>query len=324
MGCRKYDTGRRGFTLIEMLVAIGILTVLATLSVAVIPKIQERTKAARGGDLVQGWLLIGKQRALRDRAPRGVRLIIDADLYVRTLQYIERPDNFTGGAVQFDPPGQPGSNAYKATFIGVDLTGGLDPNIPAIWPIQAGDYLQVQGGPSYLIAQVVPGTATTANYVLVTSLSTNPPGVPLWDNVNLPPAPAPTYATTAYTIIRQPRPIAGEDILQLPDDVVIDMRTVPGVGYSFPDWTAATITVSGLSYDILFTPNGTLTGRIGESNGKIVLWVRDATQDPDQPGDQPLIVVFCRTGRIGGFPYNPDPSLGNAYIYVLDPRATGL
>ena len=42
-------------------------------------------------------------------------------------------------------------------------------------------------------------------------------------------------------------------------------------------------------------------------------------------------VVFCRTGRIGGFPYNPDPNLYPAgyptsypYYYVLDPRATGL
>ena len=147
--------------------------------------------------------------------------------------------------------------------------------------------------------------------------------------MNNPPLPA--FSTTSYQITRVPRPIAGEDILKLPDDVVIDMNLIaaaspnPYYQRSFPDASAAT------PYDIMFTPSGVLTGRIGGGFGKIILWVRDATQDPDQPGDQPLVVVFSKTGRIGGFPSNPDQNLYPTgaptlfpYYYVYDPRNSGL
>src|SRR5215831_9635162 len=97
---------RRAFTLVEMLVAIGILTVIATLSIAIIPKIQERTKASKAGDQIQGWLLISKQMAQRDRLPTGVRLLVEpaspTTFFVRTLQYIQQPDKFTGGVASFD------------------------------------------------------------------------------------------------------------------------------------------------------------------------------------------------------------------------------
>src|SRR5262249_46388837 len=143
----------------------------------------------------------------------------------------------------------------------------------------------------------------------------------IWDAVNLPPGP-----TTNYVIIRQPRPIPGEAPLQLPDDVAIDYQlSVPNIP------SAAQSALTNSYYDILFTPSGPLTGPLGDSNGKIILWVRDITQDPDQPGEQPLIVVFSKTGRIGGFPVNPDQTKFPAgypnlypYYFVLDPRASGL
>jgi prepilin-type N-terminal cleavage/methylation domain-containing protein len=323
MSYRKNPVFRReGFTLVEMLVAISILTVIATLSIAVIPVIQQRAKASQGGDRLQGWLLEAKQMALRDGAPRGVRLLIDPNtMYSTSALYIQQPDNFTGGVLIFDPPGGATSNPNKATIIGVALDGGLPvpPNYPPDlpqYPVQPGDYLQVQGGQAHVITHVYPPNPVTSTpgYVLTQTA--------LWDTVNLPPAPAPTYQTTNYTIIRQPRPIAGEPVLYFPDDVAVDMTTNTAVSSrSIPDWTAAAITPSGLSYDIIFTPSGTLTGSIGNGNGKIILWVRDVTQDIDQPGEMPLICIFCRTGRTGGFQNNYQN--GNPYLYVLDPRATG-
>src|SRR5262249_17912212 len=91
-------------------------------------------------------------------------------------------------------------------------------------------------------------------------------------------------------------------------------------------------------YDIVFTPSGALTGTLGNGNGKLILWLRDLTKDyplPPNPqndtGDQPLLVIFSRTGRIGAVPFTTDPTLfpaGNPalypYYYALDPRSSGL
>jgi prepilin-type N-terminal cleavage/methylation domain-containing protein len=329
------DFRRSGFTLIEMLVAIGILVVLATLAVAVVPKVQERAKASRGGDQLHGWYLEAKQMSVRDRALRGVRLLIDPNTMLATSAlYIQQPDTFTGGAIQFDNPTIAGANPFKASFLGVDITGGLSSGLAAndpLWPIQPGDFLQVQGGVSHRITTVVGPTATTPAYILTSPTAQYPYASQLWDAVNLPPAPAPNYVTFDYIVIRQPRPIIGEPVLYFPNNVAVDFTTnTPTSMHSIPDWTAATITPSGLSFDILFTPSGTLTGSIGESFNKVILWVRDYTQDLDQPGEQPLIVIFSRTGRTGGFPVNTNQGLyppGNPalfpYYYVLDPRATG-
>jgi prepilin-type N-terminal cleavage/methylation domain-containing protein len=314
---------RRGFTLVEMLVALAILTVIATLSIAVIPKIKERTKASAGADNLQQWLLIAKQWALRDRAPRGVRLLVDTDGFVRSLQYIEQPDNFTGGVLNFNP-----NNASQVIISGVDLSGGFGLN-QTLWPVQSwfidagtgqvrkeGDYLQIQNGPAVRITGVTPGTGALAGSWLVTT------STPVWTSTSATPPTLPP--TTNYTIIRTPRPIAGQDPLRLPDDVVIDSwQSRPSV-----------FVVSNViqPFDILFSPSGPLTGRLGNNFGKIILWVRDSTQDPDQPGDQPLVVVFGRTGRIGAVPINPNPLLTldptdpNAYwyYYASDPRNSGL
>ncbi len=94
-----------GFTLIEMLVVIGIILTLATLTVAFLPKITNYQKVQQGAGQVQGWLLTAKQRATRDHYPRGIRLVVPATsdpLYgnvVRDLQYVEQPDDFTGGVL---------------------------------------------------------------------------------------------------------------------------------------------------------------------------------------------------------------------------------
>jgi prepilin-type N-terminal cleavage/methylation domain-containing protein len=310
---------RSAFTLIEMLVVIGIILVLATLSVAIIPSVQQRTKAARGADQVQGWLLIARERALRDRQPRGVRLLVDTPdpngiAYIRSLVFIEQPDPFTGGTATLASTNMASTNIVA--FSGVDVTGGQDPNQPALWPIQPGDYFQIQDGSSYQI-QTVNGPNA-------------PPGTPpnsIQTVYNIAEQPSPT---TNYLITRSPRQTAGEETLLLPQDVVIDPKlSVPNIPSPVPP---------APYYDIVFTPSGALTGTLGNGNGKIILWLRDLTKDyplPPNPqndtGDQPLLVIFSRTGRIGAVPFNTDPTLfppGNPnlypYYYALDPRSSGL
>jgi prepilin-type N-terminal cleavage/methylation domain-containing protein len=293
---------REGFTLIEMLVVIALILVIAGLGLLVLPRWNTRQKASRGADRLQMWIFVARNTALRDQALRGVRLIPDVNnpLYVTSLVYIEqpdpivgRPDNLLGGGLQYV------ANQPTMVQIAVDLTGGQ--SLPNQYLVQVGDVLQIQGGSSFLI--VSPPTAPTAAqpYSIVTVQPTNP----LWTGT--PPIP-PGQSTYNWTITRQPRP-TGADALLLPDDVIIDMTLSRPTSSPDP------------YYDILFSPSGTVQNLLGSSNGKIILWVRDVSQDPDQPGEQSLITVYTRSGVIAAHPV--DLTSGNPYSFTLDPRYSG-
>src|SRR5919109_3199681 len=122
MSTRRRPEPRDGFTLIELLVVIALLLVLAGLVVLFLPRVQESQRAARGGTITQGTLQIARQRAVRDQAPRGVRLMVDLSTgYVAALQYIEQPDDFSGGYLTTSGPTAP----YTAVIItGADLWNG--------------------------------------------------------------------------------------------------------------------------------------------------------------------------------------------------------
>ncbi len=306
---RRNGLGRRpGFTLIELLVVMAIIAFLAALLVLIGPAILKSDQSSRGAQSLQGILFIAKQQALRDRNPYGIRLLRESNnptnpdgtpnlaySQVRSFQYIQQPGNFTGGQVMVTQ----GSTDVKFT---VDLTGGLGAD-STLWPVQPGDYLQVSTDAYHLIKVVgvtSGGTPDPQSLVLAYPYSGASTATP----------------TDQYRIARGPRPVAGEDTIFLPDDVVVDM----GANRSIltPDPATGNL-------DILFMPSGAIQGPAGRS-GKIILWVRDA--DPNNPsvssspGDQTLITIFTRTGQIGAYPVDlngPDP-----YSFTLDPRPAGL
>ena len=72
---------RSGFTLVELLVVMTLMVILAALAVGVAYSgAIGSQKVVSGGDRASGWLLISKQRAQRDGAPRGVRFYINNPL----------------------------------------------------------------------------------------------------------------------------------------------------------------------------------------------------------------------------------------------------
>lgn len=102
---------RRGFTLVELLVVMFLIAVLATLAIAFFPNAASSQTEARAGQLLQSWLTMAKQRAMRDQAPRGVRLWVaplppNPQAYyagatplanvVTDCQFIEQPPDFPG------------------------------------------------------------------------------------------------------------------------------------------------------------------------------------------------------------------------------------
>lgn len=328
------SAGRSGFTLIEMLVVMGVMVVLATLALMFSPRFSEDTKVSKGADQLQGWLLIAKQRAYRDQVPRGIRLIRDANdpNVVREMVYIEQPEDvrldqvvagLTNVPLQVPVPFNAllsDVNAFSTVFLaGVDLqTGDL---------VLPGDFLQMN---TYETQPYNVHRIASVQYPMTLPSPPNPPG-PAGTLLTLAAAdgtPSPITGridqgtTSSYQIVRAPRPLVGESVLQLPRGIIVDLGINPNTG-------ASRSFLPGNSLDIIFSARGQVTGANANA-GKIILWVRDGdpTRDPatsPTPGDQILIVVYTRTGLISAFPANNDPaSLNDPFMFTRDAKSSGM
>src|SRR5688500_418401 len=93
---RSFVQRRSGFTLIEILIVIVIMTVLAALAVKFLPNLNKNKGVPNATGQLEGWVRVTKSQALRDGAPRGIRLIPDPsdNTRVTALQYIEQPEPF--------------------------------------------------------------------------------------------------------------------------------------------------------------------------------------------------------------------------------------
>ncbi len=84
----------RGFTLIELLVTMGLIILLLSIAVVVANSATlDSYRIIGAGDKLSQALLTAKTRAARDKAPRGVRLLVGTDGFLRELIYIEQPEN---------------------------------------------------------------------------------------------------------------------------------------------------------------------------------------------------------------------------------------
>jgi hypothetical protein len=260
-----------------MLLVLGLILILATLAVALIPRFQERERAAKGADHLQRWLLIAKQWAKRDKVPTGLRLTVSSG-YVSDMNYIQQPEDWAPQGSTAGPS-KLGANFVQITpgtgLPAIDLYNGNGAgSSSADWLVQKGDYIEFFGGGVVYQIQDIPALDTLTLRPTVT-LPFNPNG------------------TTQYRIIRQPRTLQGEQPLLMPQDVKVDGLQ------SLPDFSAST------TFDILFSPSGEVIGS-NAGTDKVIFWVRDVTQDLATPGEQTLIVVYVRTGFIAAHPVSQD------------------
>jgi hypothetical protein len=268
-------SARAAITLIELLVVITILALLAALGVRFIPALGEQQRAARGGASLQGWLSAQRHKAVRDQAPRGLRLIVGANNWVSQCQYLEQPDDYSGGQAA-----TLADNQNTVVF-----AGAADMSY-----IQPGDHFEFLGmGLMHRIIAVDPTI----------------PAIQLAS-----PVPFKVDPTASYRIVRAPR-ATSEDLLLLPDDIVLDLNTNSAYGNPL------------VSMDIIFSPSGQVStpGFVGET---INLWVRDsmATTNPPFEGGPTIVAVHRQTGLVTAHPPAPPPA--GPYQYVRDGRSSAL
>jgi type II secretory pathway pseudopilin PulG len=283
---RKLKTeNRAAFTLVELLVVIALIMVLAAIAVM-------WQRAARGASLLQGWLNIAKQRAMRDQQARGLRLYVSNGI-VTDCQYLDMPDDFSGGTLSATA----GSTTATVT---ADLSGGFAAS--ALWPVQPGDYLLIQS--TGLVHQI---TATNPATNTITLASALPYGV---------------NATPNYKILRAPR-ASGEEKLSLPLNIGINVSTnqLPPTGYAGSANNVLTTNADG-NIDILFGPSGSVIGDQGGTD-MIILWVCDTSlANTPWDGDPTLITVYTRSGLVSAVPVDPSNGTvqGTATPYTFTPN----
>ena len=178
---------RGGFTLVELIVVMSLAIVLAGLAVAVSESgAFGSQKTVSAADRASSWLIIAKQRALRDGKPRGVRFLFADDptrplltspndyrnfSYVaREAQYIELPDAWAPNPTS-DPAGPrlilnvqaSGTPPRRAFFVtNRTTTAANQADVDEFTArVQADDSL-VFNGTSYRIAQITTPSGSPA------------------------------------------------------------------------------------------------------------------------------------------------------------------
>lgn len=299
-----------------------------------------------------------RPRGIRMLPPIGLTVRDNDKNYSRELVYIEQPDDFVpapiGGTAELWFPGLVNGNPIPPGYSGSvkpDYTWALiavidpysttppqtivppnprfpdDPNAT----VRRGDILNIQGagegvnpvGPRRIIAVqdrgIGPDPSGKPARLYLIQLDQ-----PVGDDVS---NKAPNWLrshTAQYVIYRQPRPMAGEPVLQLPRDVGIDFSrelhpnevagntAPPGwIGYNWYRFYPKIPTGGGQPLEILFHPNGSVMGPLGTNFARICLWVRDVSTDvtdPTQlpPGDNSLITIYTRTGMVASHPIDPN------------------
>jgi len=289
---------RRGFTLMELLVVMTIILVIAALAAAFAPRVTDSTRLTRSVDQLEQWLLTAKMRAKRDGLATGLRFIQapgDVAGTYSQFQYIQQPDPLSGGWVSSTGTFTGGvlvpSSGGVVTFANVDFTLGTGITNKAQWLVQAGDYLEVRDGGVYFILNP---TGPTTLQLAGTD----------YDKALLI-----TVPTTNYRILRQPRLLEGEPVLQMPGNLAVNNNAGFGNVQAGP---------SG-NIEILFAPSGAVIGP-NAGSGKVVMIVHDTTQtyDPDKAG---IVAVQSRTGFIGAYTVAPG---SDPFLFAEEGRTSGL
>ncbi len=287
---RPAFVSRVGFTLIELLIVVAILLLLTTFTIISVDLTFESERVRAGARQVQSLLEGARDRAIRARAPRGVRFLLDTDQdsgrMVTSMVYVGAAEPWNEGQITLRRPdfnnddvadspevtiveGTPDAlwdNLKRRGFLGVyeDLNGNgvLDP----------GEDLNGNGGLDIETPRIrIPGDKNGTWYRVRTHLLGRDPVNP---NILVliqeyrDPGTTPTSSVVAfegtgpstYILELPPRILPDADPVLLPAGVVIDLDASDVPGF----WRPPSGTGHAVPYlsrmDLMFSPRGTVIG----------------------------------------------------------------
>jgi prepilin-type N-terminal cleavage/methylation domain-containing protein len=287
---------QRGFTLVELLVAIVIMLIVTTMTITTVNMSLDRDRIRSSARQVQSYIEGARNRAVFAGEPRGVRFFVDEynPATASSMVYIGPLEPEFLGWVNIDDDG-----------ITVAQVGGSS------WSTLAGLGAFVQGGRirivSSLNADIDEGvwyaidTAATFNTTTGALLATN--RLVLASQFERP-SDASETLTLEYELELAPAVLPSQEPALLAAGITID------VAHSQLPSTR----VPNRYFDVLFSPRGTVTGRAA-ADGLVHLIMSDIVDvsnnlspgDPSKQGDEKIVTLFTRTGHVSTHPvYTPD------------------
>lgn len=336
---------RRGFTLVEMLVVIGVLLIILVMTAAAVSFGFEAEKVSSAGQQARSMLEGARDRAIYSKEPRGVRFFSDdpAEPHnITGMAFIAPNETWTDGTIQLEraTPGDP-----VATIVGGSLATSW-------WQLKKRGL--IMDGLRVRIPNDRTGSWYTISTAQIDTSGTAPPNssfdpanqFPYKLQITPPyrdPADNPANERRAfkdgpitYALELPPRYLP-EQASRLPDGTVLDLRSssVPESWRVLHGATSADGIPRRLAYmDIMFSPRGTVTGSAA-SQGIIHLYFTDIkshdlfeakldelgllggpfplvpplTLDVDGTteavGDRSLLTIFTRTGALAANEIDP-------------------
>jgi len=335
---RRITTRRRGFTLVELLVVVGIMVLLASITAMTISLTINGDKVRSGARQVQSYLEGARDRAIYAKAPRGVRFLVDQgnNRTVTSMVFIAPTDDWTQGSIQLERLDLDNdTNADTASSQAVVVRGfDSDPNSyysnnPTNW-VNLYNQGLLRDGARILI----PNDNTGTWYTITTSLLANynpasgsyyPPRLRLsTPYINSPsnsnPLAVPAFPTGGPVTYRLQLPatvLPNQEPVLLPKGTVIDLDRCSKTPASLTiatstlpqNWINSTVSpfVYSNQMDVMFSPRGTVIGTAA-GRGLIHFYVGEQ-KDADKGlmpeaalGEKFVVSLFGRTGAISVHP----------------------
>ncbi len=332
-----------GFTLIELLIVVALLMVLTTLTLALFNSTGESDRIRSSARQLQSALLGARDRAIRAKAPRGLRLIVEPAplLTITSMVYLGVPEIWRQGTIQVGRADFPpfGTADQSADPGGVIIVRGWGTD----WRLLFQQGLLVTGS-----RIKIPADANGSWYTVDTQFLASPPTAasgdpnPPDDILRLTtefrtPATYPSPLVAAfdpllpndlgqgnYLLELEPAVLPGQEPLKLSSGIVIDAAR-----------SQLPTTMVPPNLDIMFSPRGLVASGSVLASGLVHFYLctqEDAElnfgvigtasindpslngpRDPADPqsGEKLILTLFPQTGNVATFPVDTTDTVNN-------------